>query len=485
MMASHFKQPRFLRNTLLWSLAMGLVLAALLIPLWLHSEQQRIEAVAARESHALLAAENAIQALFRERIGDATVLLRSSLIGDYLDHPDTFWRQRLSRLLEAYCESYADYYRQLSLVGLDGHEWVRVDRSSGRCAEVSNTDLRDLAGHADFQAAVQRQGFAIHVSPLDIDQKASQAGKGQALILRFVARIPDVRGTARALLILDSEAHNLLNQLFVRGEEGPMATPVNHLIDAQGRYLKSTAAAGHVDGMESGWLRKRFDLDHPQVWRAIHEGRARLRTADGLYLLRTLHTLISAPAAVGQPLTSEAEDLPWHLVRFIPESSLLATSLPHTPVGKFGLLGYAILIVLLGGMLAMARLRRIERATLQGAQAALMAAPAGILVVDEQGFITLANRAAASLSGYSRVELVGQPVDRLIPGSTCALQSGQSRSDRLPSSAPGTRFGQELQALREDDARLWLTFDWNRLESQITAFTISRRSTWAQAKSLV
>ena len=153
----------------------------------------------------------------------------------------------------------------------------------------------------------------------------SEAGKRQTLILRIVARVRDVLGTARALRIPDSEAHNLLNQLFARGVEGPMTSPVNHLID-------------------------------------------------------------------------------------------------------------------------------------------------------EQGFITLANRAAASLSGYSRVELVGQPVDRLIPGSTCALQSGQSRSDRLPS-APGTRLGQELQALREDDARFWLTFDWNRLESPITAFTISRRST--------
>ena len=444
---------------------MGLVLAALLIPVWLHSEQQRIEAVAARESHALLAAENAIQALFRERIGDATVLLRSSLIGDFLDHPDAVRRRRLSGLLEAYCESYAEAYRQLSLVGLDGREWVRVDRSSGRCAEVPSGDLHDLAGRADFQATIQRQGLAIHASPWAIDQKGSEAGGGQALILRFVARVPDVRGTARALLILDSEAHNLLDQLLVRGVEGSMAPPVSHLLDAQGHYLKSTEAAGHGDGVASGRIRNRFDLDHPQVWRAIHEGRARLRTADGLYLLKSVHTLISAPVAAGTPLTSETDDQPWRLVRFIPESSLLATSLPHSPVGKFGLLGYAILIVFLGGMLAMARLRRIASASLQGAQAALMAAPAGILVVDEHGFITLANREAASLSGYPRDELEGQEVERLIPGSACALHSGQARSDRLPS-AHGTGAGQELQALRQDGARFWLTFDWNRLKNR-------------------
>lgn len=170
---------------------MGAVLAALLMPVWLHSEQQGIGAIAARESHALLAAENAIQTMLRERLGDAAVLLRSGLIGDSLDHPDTIRRRRLSGRLVAYCESPAASYRQFSLVGLDGREWMRIDRGDGRCASVPRTELRDLASQADIQAALQRNSLALHVVAYTTDSEGSKSDETRALILRFEALVPE------------------------------------------------------------------------------------------------------------------------------------------------------------------------------------------------------------------------------------------------------------------------------------------------------
>src|SRR5208282_1435125 len=48
-------------------------------------------------------------------------------------------------------------------------------------------------------------------------------------------------------------------------------------------------------------------------------------------------------------------------------------------------------------------------------QELLEAAPDGILEVDQQGHIQLANAAVERMFGYTRAELLDQPVDLLVP----------------------------------------------------------------------
>src|SRR5205085_2137745 len=54
--------------------------------------------------------------------------------------------------------------------------------------------------------------------------------------------------------------------------------------------------------------------------------------------------------------------------------------------------------------------RKVQERTLQ-----LEAAPNAMLIVDERGRVTLANTQAERLFGYDRAELLGQPVENLIP----------------------------------------------------------------------
>jgi len=60
--------------------------------------------------------------------------------------------------------------------------------------------------------------------------------------------------------------------------------------------------------------------------------------------------------------------------------------------------------------------------------ALLDAAPDGLLVVDEQGRMQLANRRMEELFGYPRGELFGRPVETLLPERVRA-DHGQHRSD--------------------------------------------------------
>jgi PAS domain S-box-containing protein len=83
-------------------------------------------------------------------------------------------------------------------------------------------------------------------------------------------------------------------------------------------------------------------------------------------------------------------------------------------------------------------------------RALYQAYPDGVLLVDEQGVIRLANPAVTTLLGYSAGELVGQPVDMLVPDNVAPRHANYRHGYALaPRARPmGTEL--ELQAKRAD-----------------------------------
>ncbi len=82
------------------------------------------------------------------------------------------------------------------------------------------------------------------------------------------------------------------------------------------------------------------------------------------------------------------------------------------------------------------------------------AAPDGIVVVDAEGVIREMNPAALSMLGHRRGELLGSPVERIIPGGSRERHEGL-RAEYMahPTSRP-MGLGRELEALRADGRRL-------------------------------
>ncbi len=101
-------------------------------------------------------------------------------------------------------------------------------------------------------------------------------------------------------------------------------------------------------------------------------------------------------------------------------------------------------------LIASKQLAERLRASEMRFRAVVEAVPSAILVVDDKGNIVLANVQAEGLFGYPRAELVGGPVDRLLPerlrGPHADLRRGYAK-------APQTLAmdaGRELVALRKD-----------------------------------
>jgi protein-histidine pros-kinase len=80
-------------------------------------------------------------------------------------------------------------------------------------------------------------------------------------------------------------------------------------------------------------------------------------------------------------------------------------------------------------------------------QQLLEQAPEALVVIDATGTIELVNRRAEALSGWSREDLLGQPLDVLVPGRVWETRPGSTRTH---AEGPGQAPDQDLHALRAD-----------------------------------
>ena len=83
----------------------------------------------------------------------------------------------------------------------------------------------------------------------------------------------------------------------------------------------------------------------------------------------------------------------------------------------------------------------------------LEAAPDAIVIVDERGTIEIVNGEAERLFGYQRSELLGQPVERLVPADR---REGHAGHRRRYTADPRTRpmgIGMDLEGERKDGSR--------------------------------
>jgi PAS domain S-box-containing protein len=96
------------------------------------------------------------------------------------------------------------------------------------------------------------------------------------------------------------------------------------------------------------------------------------------------------------------------------------------------------------------RLDEELRQTEQFFRSVLELAPDGLMVVDAQGVIQLANAQCEPLFGYTRAELVGQAVEKLVPEDVRPRHSALREGFHREASPRAMGSGRELKALRKD-----------------------------------
>lgn len=105
---------------------------------------------------------------------------------------------------------------------------------------------------------------------------------------------------------------------------------------------------------------------------------------------------------------------------------------------------------MLGAMLDVTEQKRAQ----EHFREAVEASPNGILMVDGEGRITLANRSAELLFGFAPGELLGQPVEALLPDRIRKRHADVRRQFLLAPSARPMGVGRDLYARRKDGSEV-------------------------------
>src|SRR5690348_13258194 len=83
-------------------------------------------------------------------------------------------------------------------------------------------------------------------------------------------------------------------------------------------------------------------------------------------------------------------------------------------------------------------------------EAAVESSPSGMVMVDREGRIVLVNREIERLFGYRRDELLGQPIDMLVPQGTRARHPSLRATFHANPQVRAMGAGRELFGRRKD-----------------------------------
>ena len=174
-------------------------------------------------------------------------------------------RDRVAANLTALLETHLAYL-QLRVLGADGREIVRVDRSGpgGAARRVAETELQDKVTRPYFAATIGLAEGEIYVSPIELNREHGQVETPYRPVLRVATPIRTSAGQPFGIFIVNLDLGPILDRLRPAG--GPAGGAV-YLVNAQGDYLLHPKP-GREFGFDLG-RRYRLQDDLPELATAL------------------------------------------------------------------------------------------------------------------------------------------------------------------------------------------------------------------------
>ena len=367
---------------------------------------------------------------------------------------------------------YHGMYDKARWIDETGQERVRVNNVDGKPVAVMPANLQNLADSYYFKNAMNLKAGQVYISPLDLNIERGQVETPAKPVLRLAMPVADGQGSARGLLVL-----NVAAQQFLDAFTDSLADARDHamLLNSEGYWLVSP-------NPEEAWgfMFKRRDTlgsQNPAAWRAITEiPSGQVELADGLWTWSTVYPLKVKDAR------NETEIPYWLAVSHLPANQL---ALVRHHAWRTVLTSAAILLAIFAVLTAWLA-RAVAGRTLAKVEAARAHAEAdaahrinetqkrfrllveananGLLVADSGGHIVLANVALERMFGYDKDELLGQPIEVLLPDTHRHGHADKfSGYMRAPQARP-MGAGRELFGRRKDGSIL-------PVEISLSAFT--------------
>lgn len=354
--------------------------------------------------------------------------------------------------------AYNEIYDKVRWVDQAGMERVRVNNVTGHAQIVPADQLQNLADTYYFRETQRLKPGQFFISPLDLNIEQGKVEMPSKPVLRLATPVQDRNGRPRGILIVNIAAQHILDS-FTESVVG--ARDHAMLLNSAGNWLVSPNPEMAFQNQKS------LPGINPEAWKAIAAiPSGQVETGSGLWTWSTAYPLkIDGNRAVA--------DIPhWLVVAQLPPSQLtMIRKGAWTAVGintlilllLFGFLSAWLARALSGRALAWVEAARAQTETAAAKRLAevhqrfrlvVEANTSGLLVVDSGGRIVLTNPALERMFGYTREELIGQPMEMLLPESERSRHGGlRAEYLRAPQPRP-MGSGRDLHGQRRDGSVL-------------------------------
>ena len=363
-------------------------------------------------------------------------------------------QQPLANTFLAFVEN-KQRYDQLRLIGVDGQEKIRVNWNDGHPVIVDQAQLQNKLSRYYVKNGLALSRGQVYVSPFDLNIEHDKIEQPIKPMIRFVTPVTDERGQVKGVIVLNFMGKEIIHNLdrISLNEPGKV-----WLLNADGYWLYGGAPGDDWAFMYDNGQSKTLAARFPQVWREIASGRGIGQYVDhqNIYTAAKIFPINHIGNNVPASANSQGKRLAhWYVVSMLP-SSYVATGeyrLRHKFLVSFS--GLAFVLAIASAMFSRAVVRRHLaeeklRASESTFRSLLEAAPDAIVIIDKSGHIVLANARAKQAFGYDKDELLGKPIEVLVP-EEIAHHHVSHRNEYL--SMPRTRpmgVGLDLHARRKD-----------------------------------
>jgi len=390
------------------------------------------------------------------------------------------WKQRLQAIFEAFLQANADYY-QVRYIATEenGDELVRVNRRNGMVWPAHKHLLQEKGNLDYFKAARELRNGDVYLSEINLNRESGEIVEPHLQTLRAVVAVFDSGGEQFGLLVINMDIGNYLNEVMQSLPDGVMGYIANQhgdylahpdgarsygfdlgkryrwqdemaelkiqepkqqlanyaglsttidnaqIAGAQGIRLQKIQRSGGLHHMAAGKIH--FDADQPARYLSLiygfPESKIRLEVAPFRKTMLLVVTCLTLLIALLVFITVRRMFKP--LEQLTVGANLIAegqydTELPKQASGELG-----VFVAAFRGMLARIKIREKEVLELNEtlkrsegmANLIIDTTPQAIVVVDVHGKMLRVNNNAKEYFGYESSEILGQPVEMLIPES--------------------------------------------------------------------
>lgn len=357
----------------------------------------------------------------RQTASDALYLAEQSAVQRWAaraDGTESAARNQVEQDFLAFAGNKRDY-DQIRLLDVDGQEIVRVERRGGNATSVSQTDLQNKSDRYYVRAALELARGELYLSPFDLNVEHGEIEYPLKPTLRVATPIFEGNSRLRGLVVLNYLGKRLLDGL----REVSASRPGRYwLVNDRGYWL-----VGPRPDDEWGFMyRDRKDRSivesFPEAWSRIQtgstEGRFEISGEQFAFARLEPRSILSA-GIDGKAVGVEASES-WVAIAYLPESTLDRAVVEGTRRWSLLFIGLMLLIGAVAWVTAGQHLRRLQaegnaRASAQHFHGLLLAAPDAVVICDGNGRIVFFSNEAERTFGYRATEVIGQPVELLVP----------------------------------------------------------------------